>query len=129
MEILCDPDLIGSKRDGTTLTLGLVMFSRNVAAELDKRASASVRTRARLLAGSREVGGSELVDDGSVSSLTRGGNRDSFDEASHCHLDVELDEVGEGMELDVTVRMSERKLRAKSAGPLTQKNLVSTWLQ
>jgi hypothetical protein len=109
MKVLRDPDLIGSKRDGTTLTLALVMLSRNVAAELDEGASASVRARARLLARGREVGRSELVDDGSVAGLTRGGDRDSFDEASHCHLDVELDEVGEGMELDVAVWMSEKK--------------------
>jgi hypothetical protein len=45
--------------------------------------------------------GLEFFGDGGLAVAAGGGDGDAFDQVGHGHLNVELDEVGEGVELDV----------------------------
>lgn len=57
---------------------------------------------AGLLARGRHVGrGFEFFGDGDLAGLAGCGNGDALDEVGHGHFDVELHDVGEGVELDV----------------------------
>jgi hypothetical protein len=49
--------------------------------------------------------GFKFIGDVGVAGAARGGDGDAFDQVGHCHFDVEFDEVGEGVELDVAVTM------------------------
>lgn len=51
-----------------------------------------------------EAVGSEVVCERSLTRLAGCGDSDTFDQVGHGHLDVELDKVGKGVELDVTGR-------------------------
>lgn len=76
------------------------------ARELVNRTSCFVRVcAAGAVAGGGLVGRRfELVSNGCHACLARCRDSDAFDEVGHCHFDVEFDEVGERMELDVSGR-------------------------
>ena len=81
---------------------------------------------AGFLARRRDVGGGfEFVGDGVLAVAARGGDGDAFDEVGHCHFDVEFDEVGEGVELDISA-LVRRHIELDGSVELTRKSLVWT---